>query len=114
MKKTIIALILIASSNIASAAFFTHTGAISILRTHDSNIGTDVDWVSVSGFTVAGSCRTSSGYVVVRIRDDAKGQRQYAMVLSAAMGGQMVTLRLNEDVKDSAGYCYLDYMDIQP
>lgn len=91
----------------AYAAVFTGSGTVYTLRSRESTLGTDADWFSLVGVTSLGSCPTAdAGYVVLMLRDDAKGQRMFALILAAKSAGTTLTVRADDTVKTSAGYCY--------
>ena len=91
----------------AYGAIYTGTGAVYTLRSRDSVLGVDTDWFSVVGVTSLGTCRTAdAGYVVLKLRDDAKGQRMFSLVLSAKAAGAILTVRVDDTVLNPEGYCY--------
>ena len=68
----------------AYAALFAGSGTVYILRSHASVVGANVDWFSLVNVTSLGVCKTAdAGYVVLRLRDDAKAQRMFSLVLAA-------------------------------
>jgi hypothetical protein len=91
------------------AAFFSGTGSIYLLQVLDKVYGADKDWFSLVGVSSLGACKTipSSGYVALRIRDDAKGQRMFADLLAAKTSGTPLTVWVDDTITDSAGYCYV-------
>ena len=90
------------------AAPFTGSGMVSTLRTHDSvTFGANADWFSLVGVTSLGTCPTvAGGYVVLMLRDDARGQRMFSLVLAAKSAGIPLTVRVDDTLKTTAGYCY--------
>lgn len=93
-----------------NAAEYVFNGKIKSLTSHDSVLGANSDWLSIEGFTSAGQCALSNGLVVMRLRDDKKGERQLAMVLSASLAGRTVTGVVDDAVRDSGGSCFLKYI----
>jgi hypothetical protein len=92
------------------AAFLSGTGSIYVLQVLDDRVyGQDKDWFSLVGVTSLGACRTipSSGYVALRIRDDAKGQRMFANLLAAKTSGTPLTVWVDDTITDSDGYCFV-------
>src|SRR3989454_1620455 len=85
----------------------TGTGTVYLLRSHDSSLGASVDWFSLVGVSSLGACKTAdAGYVVLRLRDDAKGQRMFTLVLAAKTSGTPMTVWVEDTLTDSGGYCY--------
>ena len=98
----------------AYAAPFTASGTVYILRSHATALGVDMDWFSLVGVTSLGVCKTAdAGYVVLRLRDDAKGQRMYSIVLAAKNAGTPVHIVVDDTVTDSGSYCYVRSVFIQ-
>ena len=93
------------------AALHAGTGTVYLLRSHDSTFGAGVDWFSLVGVSSLGACKIAdAGYVVLRIRDDTKGQRMFTLVLAAKTSGTPITVWVDDTVTDSAGYCYALFM----
>ena len=90
------------------AALFTANGSVYTLRTHDSiTFGPDADWFSFVGVTSLGTCPTGDGgNVVFMLRDDARGQRMFSVVLAAKSAGIPLTVRVDDTLKTTAGFCY--------
>ncbi len=109
MKRVILLLItLLLNVSPTYAAPFTGSGMVSTLRTHDSaTFGANADWFSLVGVTSLGSCPIGDGgYVVLMLRDDARGQRMFSVVLAAKSAGIPLTVRVDDTVKVAGGYCY--------
>jgi hypothetical protein len=88
------------------AAPHSGTGTVYILRSHDSCCG-GVDWFSLVGVTSLGACKAADGgYVVLKLRDDAKGSRMLTLVLAAKVSGAPITVFVDDTLTDSSGYCY--------
>lgn len=114
MKKftQIICLAMVAIS--ANAATFNYTGEVALLRSHDIGLGLNSDWIALKGFGSAGICGISDeGYVVLRIKDDDHGKRQFSLALSAFMSGKQVGVNVDDTLKDASGYCFLRYINLQ-
>ncbi len=94
----------------ANAATYTISGQVALLRSHDAALG--LDWFSLAGASSAGACGTYGGAVVMRLRDDARGQRQFSMLLAAKMSGTAVQVTLDDSVVDGYGHCYVRYLDV--
>jgi hypothetical protein len=90
------------------AAPFNPSGTVYTLQTHDSvSSGPDADWFSLAGVTSVGTCPTGDGgNVVFALRDDQNGQRMFSLVLAAKSAGTILTVRVDDTFKTSAGYCY--------
>ena len=97
-------------SSVASAAVFSGTGTINSLISSDSTWGADADYFVVNGVTSLGTCPTQGGMVVFILKDDAKAQRQFAMVLSARSTEAAVTVVVDDTYVSSQGYCYLRHI----
>lgn len=52
----------------------------------------------------------SDGFVVFRIKDDARGQRHFAMLLAAKSAGVSVTVSVDDTVRDAGGYCFVRWI----
>jgi len=90
------------------AATYTHNGKVKELTIKDSVIqGNDKSFVELESFLEAGSCPKGSGVIRAIIRDNESGDRQYSMLLSAAVSQQEVQLKVNDDYKNAEGYCYI-------
>src|SRR5689334_2172280 len=89
------------------------TGTIYILRSHDSaDYGPNADWFSLVGVTSLGTCKAADGgFVVLRIRDDTKGQRMFTLALAAKTSGTSVTVAVDDAYTDPAGYCYVLWVE---
>jgi hypothetical protein len=87
---------------------FTTSGTVYTLQTHDLvSSGSDADWFSLVGVTSLGTCPTGDGgNVVLALRDDQNGQRMFSLVLAARSAGTTLTVRVDDTLKNSTGYCY--------
>jgi hypothetical protein len=93
----------------ACAATYNGTGSVYLLRSHDAAIG--LDWFSLVGVTSLGACKTADGgFVAIRIKDDSRGSRHFAIVLSAKLSGIPITAWVDDTNVDSAGYCYVQFL----
>jgi hypothetical protein len=91
----------------ADATDYSASGTVYILRSHASVVGADKDWFSLVNVSSLGICRTAdAGYIVLRLRDDAKGQRMFSLVLAAKAAGTPVTVVVDDTIFDGSGYCY--------
>jgi len=89
------------------ATVYSATGTIYLLRSHDPAYGPDVDWFSLVGVSSLGACKAADGgNVLLRIRDDTKGQRMFTVLLAAKTSGSTVLVWVDDTFKDSGGYCY--------
>lgn len=64
---------------------------------------------TIAGFTAADAgnqCSTNDGMVIVRIRNDEAGKRQFAIVLAAHMAKKSIRVRI-DTVKSDGSSCYL-------
>jgi len=114
-RSTVAALLLLAST-IASAATFTATGTVSMIQSQDqSTVNTYFpgsvagDWFLVTGFNTAGACQKfgTTGQVIIQVKNDVQGRRQYTTALTAMSLGRTVNISVSDLNKDSVGYCYL-------
>jgi len=97
-------------SSQALATFYAGTGTVAAIVTNDSTWGADQDYFVLAGVTSLGTCPTQGGMVVFRLKDDAKGQRQFAVILATKVSGSQVTADVDDAFKDSQGYCYLRHL----
>ncbi|SRR6266436_5285093 len=99
---------LLLSVSASYATVFTTSGTVYTLQTHDSaTSGANADWFSLVGVTSLGTCPTGDGgNVVFALRDDQNGQRMFSLVLAAKSAGTTLTVRVDDALKTSTGYCY--------
>ena len=97
----------------AHATQYTGLGTINVLRAYDSVAGgPDFGYLLVNGFSAAGACDTVNSLVILRIRDDSLGSRQFATALTAqALGGE-VRVNVDDAFVDETGACYLRYINV--
>lgn len=88
-----------------------HTGTINLLRAQYAATG-DSHYLLVNGFTAAGTCPLSGGLVIMRLRGDKNGDRQFAVALTAQAISKSVRVAVNDTITDSGGSCYLAYINI--
>ena len=113
MFRIIILMASVLFSSLLSAQQYSHTGNVMKLRSHDlTNYGAGVDWVSIQGFQSAGLCKLSGPYVVIRVKDDDHGKKQFSMLLAAKISNRTVTVWVDDTYSDVGGYCYLSFIDI--
>ena len=106
MKKAILLSVLFTCPSVI-AATHSPSGEVSLLRSHDSRIENDIDWFSLKGVSSIGSCKKSGEEVVLRLKDDERGNRQYSMLLAAKMASAEIVVAVDDLVVDSLGYCYV-------
>ena len=112
MKRLALCLSLLILASPSDAAVFSGTGTVSTIQVFDSVYGTDVDWFSLTGVASLGTCKTAGGFVVLRIRDNPKGQRMFTLVLAARTSGTSLTVSVDDTMKDPSGFCFvLDLVD---
>ena len=93
------------------AEYFTRSGEVEILRTHSKDlVGEGRDWMGLKGVSSVGSCRTTSGYAILRIADNM--DRAYSTALAAQMSGKRLIVNINDDDKDSTGACWVRWLNI--
>jgi hypothetical protein len=109
MKRLVLCLIvLFGLVSLSHAALHSASGTVFILRSHDLVVGPDLDWFSLVGVSSLGTCKTADGgYVVLRMRDNSRGQRMFTLVLAAKVAGTPLTVWVDDTVTDSGGYCYV-------
>ena len=100
-------LFLLCFANVASATPTYVTGQLAYFRTADSGTGTDKDYFALAGVSSLGGCGTYQGSVIFILRDDAKGNRQFAFVLSALRAAAPLTVYVDDGYKNPDGYCYV-------
>lgn len=94
----------------SQAAPYSATGQIAFIRAHDIIVGQNIDWFAVTGATSMGQCLLSEGLVVLRIKDDQRGQRQFALITAAKTAGTPITVVVDDANVDPWGYCYVRYI----
>ena len=114
MKKLIsISVLLFMLPGFAGADTFYNTSTVKALNVMSSANAAFDDSVTLNGFTSAGTCGTENGFVVIRVRDDERGKKQFSLLMAAKLAGKEVTVRLREDRVDANGQCYLDVLTIE-
>jgi hypothetical protein len=68
---------------------------------------------SLVGVSSLGSCPTILGLVFLRLKEDVHGQRMYAAVLSAAASGSMLSVNVDDTIRDSGGFCYVKSLSFE-
>lgn len=109
MKKIFFVIVLM-SPVFSYGADYVFSGDIKFITSHDSQLGANIDWIGIEGFTSAGQCGVDSGVVVIRLRDDERARRHLSMAISAYMVGKPVSGKVDDSVRDSGGYCFLKYI----
>jgi hypothetical protein len=109
------ALTLITSvSTTATASVISTVGLISRIRVHDSAapFETDANWLMIEGFNSAGICREHGGSILIKIMDDDRGRQQLSLAIAAMLANRSVEINIDDDYRDSEGFCYLRYIDL--
>lgn len=101
------------NTTVANAEVIVYTGKVSTLRSHESSLGPNNDWFALKGLDSAGACPSDDGGVVIRLKDDEKGKRQFSMVMAAYMADKTVRVHIDDNLKDQHGYCFLRYVDFR-
>lgn len=83
------------------------TSQLAYFRVADTTQGTDKDYFALSGVSSLGNCGVYQGQVLFILKDDVKGTRQYAFVLSALRSGAPLTVYVEDSYKNGDGYCYV-------
>jgi hypothetical protein len=113
LKKLVLTMMIIAAFK-SYAEPFSYTGTVKKIRSHDEGLYSfAVDWAAIEGFSYAGSCKTSGGDVVLRLRDGSRADRQFAMFMAANLSNRAVSVTVDDTVKDGAGYCFLRHVDLR-
>jgi hypothetical protein len=95
------------------ATEFTATGNVVAARAYDSTLGVDTGYVTITGFSSAGSCPVNiNNRVMMRVRGDSAGNRLFAVALTGQALGRTVTLRIDDAIKDPGGTCFLQYIEM--
>jgi hypothetical protein len=90
----------------ASGAQYGGSGTVGFFVVSDLSFGPNFDYFALNGVTALGTCPTANGLVVLKLKDDAKGQRQYSYVLAAKVTGSTISVQVDDTVLDPSGYCY--------
>lgn len=94
-------------TGVANATQVYSTGQITYFRSTDSSTGADKDYFALDGVSSLGTCGVYQGQVLFILKDDGKGNRQYAFVLSALRAGVSLTVYVDDQYKTPDGYCYV-------
>lgn len=98
--------------NNISAASATVAGTVNILRSFDSSYGSqDINWFNLNGVSNVTGCKNSEGGTVVRIKGDALGSKQYAIVLAAKLSNRKIQVGIDPADLDQWGSCYLHWIN---
>lgn len=101
-------------SGISNAATTTYSGTVAYLRVHDlAAEGVNSTWVTISGFTSFGTCGVQGEGVILKIKDDDNGKRQFAMLTAAHIAGKKVLVGV-DDARKIGPYCILWYVGYAP
>jgi len=88
-------------------------GTVKTIRGHDSTLwGPDSNFITVDGFTSAGSCATQDGLVTMTIRGYKLGDRQTAIALLAKTTGKMVRVSVDPTFAGPGASCYLRWIEL--
>jgi len=90
----------------AVGATYGGSGTVNYFVISDSSFGTNFDYFALTGVTALGNCPKANGLVLLKLKDDAKGQRQFSYVLAAKMTESTITVQVDDTVLDPSGYCY--------
>lgn len=113
MKAYVCGLVFALFSNGALAAELAATGKIQKIFVLDrAQYGADSDHILIAGFATAGTCITNDGLIALALRNDDNGQRQMSVALAAKLSDRPVVVRTNDSFKNSAGQCYLKYLEL--
>lgn len=109
MKNILTAVIFFLSFN-AVAGSYKHTDTINELGA--AVFADEYDYVTLNGFTQAGSCQTSSGLIVARFPYGESGQRAFSIALSAKMSGKKIMLSVDDANKHPIHGCFVKSISI--
>lgn len=114
MLKTVIVTLGFLWVSLVNAQTYSHYGKVQQIRSHDlERWGSNADWILVEGFNNGGNCRLYGDTVLVRIKDDEHGKKQFSMVMMAYAMGKSVNVFVDDTVQDASGWCFLRYMDLK-
>jgi hypothetical protein len=95
------------------ATEFGATGTVVGARAYDSTLGVDTGYVTINGFSSAGSCPVNnSNRVLMRVRGDSAGNRLFAVALTAQAVSRTATVRVDDAIKDPGGACILLWIEM--
>ncbi len=103
-------LILVFASNVYSQIGKV-SGEVSKIRSHDTSLSTDGDWVSIDTIDAPGSCLLFDGKATFSMKGDDRGSRHLSILLAAKLAGKSVTIGY-DDVSLNPYYCAIRYVDI--
>jgi hypothetical protein len=107
------ALACVSFSGWASATIYYVSGTVQLVMAQDSGFGANSDWFSLNGVAPHGTCPGGGGTtsnMVIAMKDDQYGSRQYAFVLAAFMTGTSLTVRVDDANKNAGGGCYAEFI----
>ena len=97
----------------AWATQYKATGTINFLRVVDRGFGGDINWISVSGFTSAGSCPSASGHLALVMRDDSRGQQMLQLAQTARLANIPVSVSVDDAYRGESNFCLIQNISIE-
>ena len=85
---------------------------MSFIRVLETSYGADINWIAVSGFTSAGSCPQTDGYLALMLRDDTRGKQMLRLAEAARLANAAITVNIDDAHKSTAGYCLIQYISV--
>jgi len=109
----VVLVLLMAVVRFADAAPHNASGTVNILNLPDgASQGPNQSWVTIAGVSSLGTCPTNGGLVLLRLRDDIPGQKQFSTLLAAKLTGSNVSVFVDDAYVDPAGFCYLLFLQL--
>ena len=98
-------------AELAVGAMHGGSGSVHGLVIAESYYGPNADYFVLDGLTALGTCaKQGDGLVVLRLKDDAKGERQFSFILQAKMAGIPVSVDADDTEVDAEGYCFVRHV----
>ncbi len=109
--KFIITMFLALMTTSSHAALSMSTGKVNSIGFATVSSGWE-EYVLLEGVSSLGSCATSSGLVVFRFNRDEDYSRGFSLALSAYASGKKISIRVDQEHKNSRGECYIKMITI--
>ncbi len=96
----------------ASASIFYVSGTVQLMVAQDTGFGANADGFVLNGVPPQGSCAANPAFssnMLILVKDDQYGSRQYALVMAALASGTTLTVRVDDTYKNGAA-CFAEFI----
>ncbi len=97
----------------AVGATYFGSGNVFALAVADSSVGVNQDYFVLDNTAALGTCaKQGDGRVVLKLRDDAKADRQLQLLQMSLTQYKKITVEVDDTVLSPDGYCLVRYMGL--